>query len=119
MAELPASWNLTTRPNEKGTLDVIGKDDAGAEYRVRRTDHPELTDRDVKEIHEADREFTTSAEFVNRLTGEAARRREEQEQQFEDDLMEGAEPVVRAGLGTIRVGYSRAYARGYEEVFGR
>lgn len=117
MAELPASWNLTTKPNDKGTLDVMGKDDTGADYRVRITDHKELTERDVSEIAAADREKTTAKEFCQGLVNHSAQFKRDSEREFEDELFELAKPVVNAGMHRVSVGSTAAYRRGYEEAF--
>ena len=120
MAELPSSWGLRSKKRKDGKLDIIGKDDLGNDYRVRQTDGPAITERDVREIAAVDRERTTAKEFVTDLVRDGQARRETEERVFEDELMEAAGPVVRAGLGSERstVGYSRRYAANYSKAFG-
>lgn len=102
MAELPASWNLTTRKRNDGKLDIIGKDDSGHEYRARITDTSQVTDKDISELKAADRESysnpnTRTYDYIKHLTSNPAKA--ESEAKFEDDLTELAGPVVYAGLG--------------------
>lgn len=101
MADLPASWNLKTKRRSDGKLDIVGKDDAGNEYRARTTDTSEVTEKDVSELKKADRESysnpqTRTREYVKWLTSNP--RKEEEEHKFEDELTELAGPVVHAGL---------------------
>jgi hypothetical protein len=119
MSELPKSWGLETRKNSRGTLDVIGKDDTGHEYKVRTTDAPAITETDVAEIAAVDRERTTAKEFVDGVVKWGRQRRESRETDFYEDLCEAAGPVVHAGLERegATVGYSRKYAQNWEKVF--
>lgn len=119
MAELPAGWGLKTKANDKGTLDIIGKDDSGKEYKVRTTDKPYVSDTDVAELHDADRETykdTSSGAraFVSQLTESAKKREQDREDAFYDDLTEAALPVVRAGFEREQstVSLSGSYERG-------
>ena len=114
MAEFPSSWRLTTRKNKRGTLDVMGKDDIGRDYKVRETDHRGITEKDVAEIAAVDRERTTAAEFVGNLVADGKRDTEYRENQFHDDLTDAAGAVVHAGLEIKAVGYSKKYARNYD-----
>ena len=119
MAELPASWGLTTKV-VNGKAEVWGKDDTGADYRVRQCDTSAVSSTDVAEIAAVDRERTTAREFVGNLLDHGARLRRARESAFEDDLVEGAGPVVYAGLDKrgSTTGYSRAFAKNYDKVFG-
>lgn len=117
MPELPASWGLKTKRRNDGKLDIMGKDDSGNEYRVRTTDTPGITEKDVLELKKADRESypnpnTRTREYVKWLTDNP--QKEEREKQFEDDLIELAGPVVHAGLerGRPSVEMGSAYERG-------
>jgi hypothetical protein len=117
MAELPASWGLRTKKNKKGTLDVIGKTDTGQDYRVRITDKPEITERDVAEIAAVDREKTTAKKFVGDLVQRGREKKQAEESAFENELMEAAGPVVRAGLGMEQSfvgGYSGKAAENFD-----
>jgi len=101
MAELPASWGLKTKRRTDGKLDIVGKDDAGNEYRARTTDTSEVTEKDVAELSKADRESYTSPEtrtkeYVKWLTSNP--RKDEEEAKMLDDFTELAGPVVHAGL---------------------
>src|SRR3974390_959213 len=97
MAELPKSWNLTTRLNGTGKMEVFGKDDLGGEYKVRTCDSDGITDADVGEIAAVDRERTTATEFVNGVIEHGRRATRDREANFLDDLTDAAGPVVRAG----------------------
>jgi hypothetical protein len=116
MAELPASFGLTVKKNDKGKAEVWGKDDLGGDYRVRQCDAAEITDTDVAEIAAVDRERTTAKEFVGNLCEDGARLRGARESAFYDDLVEGALPIAYAGLDKrgSTTGYSRAYARRFD-----
>lgn len=120
MPELPSSWNLTTRPRGDGKLDIMGKDDAGREYRVRTTDAPGVTEHDIAEISAVDRERTNAREFVRGLMDNQSRINAAREARFQDSLEDAAGPVVRAGLERegSTVGYSRPYAANFDKTFG-
>lgn len=131
MAELPANWGLKTKANDKGTLDIIGKDDAGKDYKVRTTDQPYISDVDVSELHDADRETYTdrskgAREFVGNIVDSGNKRQQDRESEFYDDLTEAALPVVRAGLEREQstVSLSGSYERGEryfrwkQQIFG-
>jgi hypothetical protein len=114
---------LTTKKREDGKLDILGKDDAGAEYRVRTTDTAAVTEKDVQELKDADRESYSdrskgAREFVNKIAAYGQQREQERESAFENELMEAAGPVVHAGLerkgATVGGGYSRRGQENYE-----
>ncbi|SRR5579871_695848 len=126
--KLPKSWGLKSKRRADGKLDIIGKDDAGQDYRVRTTDTPEITETDLKELHAADREAYPNREagvrtFMRNLTGEPERHMTEMEKVHaalnfdESDWIAAAEPVVHAGLGRqgCTLGSTRGYRRGYEQ----
>lgn len=126
MAELPANWNLTTQKRADGKLDIMGKTDAGESYRVRTTDGPEVTDTDVSELRDADRENypdrTKGAwEFTNKIIAHGKQREQDRENAFYDDLTEAAMPVVHAGFERkgSTVGSTRAYRTGWDRLFGK
>jgi hypothetical protein len=101
--ELPASWGLKTKKQKDGKLSVIGKDDAGNEYRARICDSGTVTPTDVAELAAADRERYANREdgarkFVDGLVAGGKARRTAEEQLFENELVEAAGPIVRAGL---------------------
>jgi hypothetical protein len=124
--ELPSSWGLKTKKREDGKLDIVGKDDLGAEYRIRTTDADEVTERDIVELKDADRESYAdkdkgAREFCNKLMNHGKSREEAREGAFMDELMEASGPVVHAGLERkgLTVGSTRAYRRGWEQAFER
>ena len=132
MAEIPASWGLTTSKRTDGKLDIVGKTDAGDSYRVRTTDGPSVTERDLSELHDADRETYANREtgvrqFVEKLTGPPEHKMSLQEMAHaaatfdESDWIAAAEPVVHAGLGRkgLTTGSTRKYRRGWELAFGK
>lgn len=101
--ELPSSWGLKTKKRDDGKLDIVGKDDLGGEYRVRTTDTAEITERDVQELKDADRESYSdrskgARELVSKIAAHGKKRQDESEASFTDELMEAAGPVVLAGL---------------------
>lgn len=123
--ELPASWGLSTVPRQDGKLDIVGKDDAGRDYRVRTTDTAEVTAKDVQELKEADRESYPNREtgvrtFCKNLVEYGKNKKAVLDSGLEDDLIEAAGPVVHAGLERkgLTVGSTRSYRMGYERIFG-
>lgn len=125
MPELPASWGLQTFKRDDGKLDIVGKDDAGNGYRVRTTDHAEITETDVQELQAADREAYSNRDsgvrqFCKSLTAPREHREAYEETQFLDDLTEAAGPVVRAGLERqgCTLGSTRKYRERFNSVFG-
>ena len=123
--DLPENWGLTTVKRDDGKLDVLGKADNGESYRVRTTDHAEITETDIQELKAADRESYSNREsgvrqFCRRLAGDGESKREREESLFLDDLTEAAGPVLRAGFEQERatVGSSRRYRQNYDSVFG-
>lgn len=123
MAELPAGWGLTTKARDDGKLDVIGKDDAGQEYKVRTCESGAVTDADIQQIRDADRENyrdrdTGAREYVASAMAASQAFRDNQDKNYLEDLTEAAMPVVRAGLERERstVGYSRKFAAKFDQV---
>ena len=116
MPELPKSWGLKTRKNARGTLDIIGKDDAGNDYKVRTTDTEHITERDITELHAADREAYSNPEsgareFVRNLVGPQEDKSPEavldRQLHFDDsEWVAAAEPIVRAGFGGCTISFS-------------
>lgn len=108
MANLPESWGLTTKPNERGTLDVLGKDDSGREYKVRTTDTPGITDTDVAELRAADREAYSSREegcktFIDNLVEHGRKQKESRDNAFHDDLTQATDELI--GATKVRRGF--------------
>jgi hypothetical protein len=128
MPELPKSWGLKKVKRSDGKLDIIGKDDAGSEYRVRTTDGPTITEKDVQELHAADREaYVNRAEgvksFVGGLMADGKRREEAHNASFGEDMAEAAGPVSfalldRKGHSSPFTGSTREYREGWERAFG-
>lgn len=123
MAELPASWGLKTQRRTDGKLDIIGKTDEGQDYRVRTTDTPEVTEKDVSELRAADRENyanpdTRTYDYIKHLTANPGQA--EKDARDLDDWTAAAEPVVYAGLERkgSTVGSTAAYRRGWDRIFG-
>ena len=123
--DLPASWNLKTKKRKDGKLDVIGKDDTGAEYRVRTCDTGAVTEKDVAELKAADREAYPNRQagvksFIKDLVAHGEAKKAKEEETFYQDIMYGAEPVVHAGLEKkgSTVGTSWRYRQNYDSVFG-
>lgn len=99
MPSLPESWGLTTKPNERGTLDVLGKDDLGNEYKVRTTDTPGITDTDITELRAADREsYSNRTEgarnFVSSLVDSGRKQKESRDNAFHDDLLDASCEII-------------------------
>lgn len=92
----------------------MGKDDTGADYRVRITDNKELTERDIAEIAAADREKTTAREFCQNLVAHSMKYKKAQEDAFEDELTDLAGPIVDAGMHRVHFGSTARYREGYD-----
>lgn len=124
MPELPKSWGLKTQKRADGKLDIMGKTDAGEDYRVRTTDHDYVSDTDIAELHAADRETYTSREAGARAFCSSLCPKKEdvpvidQAMGFDDyEWIEAAKPVVAAGFGTKTFGSTRAFRRNWDRVF--
>jgi hypothetical protein len=128
-SKLPKSWNLKTKKRADGKLDILGKTDAGETYRVRTTDGPEVTDKDVTELRAADRESYSSIKegsqkFMDGLISESQARERGREDAFAEDMVEAAGPVSfalldRKGHSSPFTGSTHAYRRGWESAFGK
>jgi len=131
MALIPKSWGLQTKKRSDGKLDIVGKDDAGQEYRVRTTDGPGITDTDIQELRDADREnyvgysrAEAARKYVSKITDYGNKQRKSREDAFGDDLVEAAMPVSyalldRKGHSAPFTGSTAAYRRGWERAFGK
>lgn len=129
MSRLPKSWGLKTKKRVDGKLDILGKTDAGETYRVRTTDGPEVTDKDVTELRAADREAYPStregaAKFIEGLTAESQARERGREEAFGDEMTEAAGPVSfalldRKGHSSPFTGSTHAFREGWERAFGK
>jgi hypothetical protein len=128
MAELPKSWGLKKVKRSDGKLDLVGKDDLGHDYRVRTTDGPQVTEKDIRELKAADREsYSNRAEgakqFVGSLVEDSRARKQAWEDGFGSDMVDAAGPVAFAGLGRKGCsapfsGSTRAYRKGWDRSFG-
>jgi len=120
MPSLPDGWKLTPKKRDDGRLDIMGKDVVGDEYVARTTEGPGVTERDLQILSIGNRETSTAKEVVNFYQAERENFNKAQAGSMTDSYMDGAEQVVRAGLhlSESRVGYSRAYARKFDSVFG-
>lgn len=128
--ELPESFNLTTKKRTDGRVDIIGKDDAGFDYRVRTTDGPEVTAHDIAELRDADRNAyagmsqTQAAKLaVDKIVDHGRAQRIARETSFGEDLQEAAGQVTfglldRKGHSSPFTGSTRAYRKGWELAFG-
>lgn len=125
MPSLPEDWGLTTKSRPDGKLDIIGKTDAGEDYKVRTTDGPGVTDTDIQELRAADREAyrnrsAGAREFVSGLVTHQQGKEKAREDAFMDDLTDAAGPVVHAALEgrNLTFGSTKKYRQNYESVFG-
>ncbi len=124
--KLPPSWGLKTRQRTDGKLDIVGKDDAGAEYRVRTTDGPEVTDTDIAELHDADRETYNGMgreqavkSYVDKIVDWGNTRKKERDDAFGQSLIDPAANVTyalldRKGHNSPFTGSTYAYRKGWE-----
>ena len=132
MPQLPKSWGLKTKRRSDGKLDIVGKDDAGREYTVRTTNSSHVTDTDIKELHDADRESYSgpnrAKQAIQRMFGDISNKKPTQQElihsalTFDDsDWIAAAEPIVHAGFEKkgLTTGSTRAYRRGWEIAFGK
>ena len=130
-SKLPKSWGLKTKKRPDGKLDIIQKDDTGRESCVRTTDTSEITERDIADLHAADREAYPNREAavkaqMRRLVGEKEHKPNADEYFHqamtfdESDWIAAAEPVVRAGFErqSATIGSTHAYRKGWEIAFG-
>lgn len=131
MAEIPSSWGLKKRKRSDGKLDILGKTDAGEEYRVRTTSGPDITEGDIRELAAVDREQTTAREFVQRTIAHQKQINDQRDSQMESDFAAAAEEIVRASTTDGRAtragqldlpgkyGMSSAYAKGRRYWLGQ
>lgn len=127
MPNLPESWGLSTNKRSDGRLDIVGKTDAGESYTVRTTDGPEITSRDITELHDADREAYSgdrAKQFMDKLISQGKRREQEHNDAFGDGLVDAAGEVAFAGLerrghSSPFTGSTRAYRVGWDRAFGK
>lgn len=131
MPDLPQSWGLRTEKRTDGKLDIIGKTDAGEEYKVRTTDGSAVTDRDISELRDADRENYTglsrreaAKRYVDKIVAHGGKIRSDRETEFGESLIEPAGEVMfaaldRKGHSSPFTGSTRAYRRGWETAFGK
>lgn len=131
MASLPKSWGLKTKKRSDGKLDIVGKDDAGRDYTVRTTDTGHITDRDISELRDADRENYAGYSrkeaariFTQKIMDHGKRLENERNDAFGDSLVDAAGNVTyalldRVGHSSPFTGSTPAYRRGWERVFGK
>ena len=98
MAEIPSSFDLKPRGKADGTLDLIGKDDAGQEYVARNCPSGHVTDDDLQELAVGDRTQSTARAVADRVINRREAFKREEASQLEDQFMAGAEPIVYAGF---------------------
>ena len=120
MASLPEGWKLKPKKRADGRLDIVGKDARGEEYVARTTEEAGVTERDLQILSVGNRETSTAREVVKFYENERDTYKRNWEHSMDGEYAEAAEKVVHAGLhlSESRVGYSRAYARAWERVFG-
>jgi hypothetical protein len=131
LANLPESWGLKTSKRADGKLDILGKTDAGEEYKVRTTDGPQITDTDVQELRDADREAYSGCtrddacrKAVSKIVDYGKRQEQARNDAFGDDMVEAAGPVTfamldRKGHSSPFTGSTRAFREGWEAAFGK
>jgi len=120
MASLPECWKLKPKKRADGRLDIVGKDARGEEYVARTTEEAGVTERDLQILSVGNRETSTAREVVKFYENERDTYKKNWEHSMDSEYTEAAEKVVHAGLhlSESRVGYSRAYARAFDRVFG-
>jgi hypothetical protein len=122
VAELPASFKLKKKKGDDGRTRLVGKDDLGGEYIAKTLNGPEITEQDLHDLRAADRESYSSREagaraFTKSLVDHKASREAAFLNDPNDDWVEAAMPVVRAGFGiTPSVGSTRRYSEAFEHV---
>lgn len=124
MAELPASWELTTQPRDDGRLDIVGKADDGTDYVARTTESHEVTEKDLAALRRGDREAYDGDRdkavrtLVKGFSDEAAQNKAAWENRMLDEYTEAALPVAEAGCGHRAYGMNTSYgrARRYERM---
>lgn len=121
MPSLPAGWNLKEKKRADGRVDIVGKDATGADYIARTTEGEGVTDRDLQILSVGNRETSTARDVVKFYENERDTYQKNWETSMDAEYTEGAEKVVHAGLhlSESKVGYSRAYARNFDKVFGK
>jgi hypothetical protein len=130
MSKLPKSFGLKEKKRADGRLDLIGKDDAGKEYKAATLDGPEVTPADVERLRIVDREAysnpqTRAREAVRKLIGEPEKHLSQQEYIHkaltfdESDWIEAAQPIVHAGFERrgSTVGSTWSYRNGWDRIF--
>ena len=120
MATLPEGWKLKPKKRSDGRLDIIGKDVKGDDYVARTTEGDGITDRDLQILSVGNRETSTARDVVKFYENERDTYKKNWEHSMDAEYTDAAEKVVHAGLhlSESRVGYSRAYARAWDRVFG-
>lgn len=120
MATLPEGWKLKPKKRADGRLDIIGKDVRGDDYVARTTEGEGITDRDLQILSVGNRETSTAKDVVKFYENERDTYKKNWEHSMDAEYTDAAEKVVHAGLhlSESRVGYSRAYARAWDRVFG-
>lgn len=131
MAELPASFGLHTESRPDGRLNIVGKTDAGEAYTARVTDGPVVTDADITQLRDNDREAYQGMSkdkavrtAVRKLVGEPEHKPSlaeltQQAMTFDDSQwVAAAEPIVHAGFEKkgSTIGSTRKYRRNYDLI---
>jgi hypothetical protein len=122
VAELPRSFGLKKRKGSDGRVRLVGKADNGEEYVAKTLNGPEVTEQDLRDLREADRESYSSRDagaraWTKSLVDHKASREAAFLNDPNDDWVEAAMPIVRAGFGIIpSVGSTRRYSEAYSRV---
>ena len=119
--ELPSSFGLTPVARDDGRLNLVGKDDTGAEYVARVTSSNEVAECDLNALKSNDREATNARDFCAKLVADKQRHEQQCADSLLADYMEPAERVAHAGTHKAErtVGYSRVYAANFDKAFNR
>lgn len=118
MPDLPKG--LKAKKRADGKLDIVGTNVCGEEYVARTTEQNGVTDYDLKILDIGNPEKRDANAFIGFYRDQRDNARKAWEHSQDDFYLEGAEKVVHAGLHMreSKIGYSRAYARNFDSVFG-
>jgi hypothetical protein len=116
MPALPESWKLSEKPRPDGRVDLIGKDDTGAEYVARTTEESGVTDRDLQILSLGNREQSTARDVVKFFEDDRKRVDKETADKMAGEYEEAADQVVFAGFHGQRQigGYQGRAAENFE-----
>lgn len=116
MPSLPESWKLTEKPRNDGKVDILGTDDAGAQYVARTTEESGVTDRDLQILSIGNRETSNPKAVTDFFIQDRERVNKELTDKMEDEYLAAADQAVFAGFHGQRQigGYSRRGQINYE-----